>query len=123
MARTANPPGVRNPSASQGTCLPPDDIPQIQRKTNRRRSEREKAVGACPEEMLHPGWAGVLTDDELEFIIIKLRQRPGLAKKWGFRPTQGITPEAVRRVAMYGDSENVDRNRLVARPWFARRRD
>lgn len=114
---------LKDPSAARSTSVPPDDFPQIPKETNRGRHERGKVVGPCQEEMLRPGWAGTLTDDELEFIIMELRRRPGLAKRWGFRPTQGITPEAVRRVAMCGDAANLSLNRQVARPWFGKRRD
>ena len=104
---------------SLSTSLPPDDFPQIGIQTKRRRNGHEKGEA----DLLMPGWAGLLEDDELTFVLEEVRRLPSLAKRWGFKPTQAVTPEAVRRVAMYGDCENVARNRQVARPWFARRRE
>jgi len=79
--------------------------------------------GPGQEKLLVPGWGGAVSDDDVEYITRALRRRPGLARKWGFRPTQVINPEPVRRVAMDGDPDDVAKNRHLARPWFAKRRE
>jgi len=119
MTRNSSKQVEQNPSASQGTAVPLDDFPQIGIQTKRGRNGHKNGQ----VELLMPGWAGSLDDDELIYILNEVRRLPSLAKKWGFKTTQRITPESVRRVALYGDADNLAQNRQVARPWFSRRRD
>ena len=67
--------------------------------------------------ILQPGYWGQLEDAELEFIRSKLENNQDLSVAWGFRPVQkSRSPDAIRRVAMWGDPEDPTVNsRLVRR--------
>ena len=68
-------------------------------------------------QLLEPGWAGQLDDDELVYIRAELFRDRKLAARWGFRPGQKTRPdEATRRVAMDGDPDGTAHNRGLARP-------
>jgi hypothetical protein len=65
--------------------------------------------------LLEPGFAGVLTDEELEYIRGKLQQDGALRRWWGMKPSWRRVPEeAIRRVAMDGDPEEQSINRRLA---------
>jgi hypothetical protein len=67
-------------------------------------------------KLLQPGWAGALTDAELEYIQNLLLRRPQMAERWGFRPgAKTLSEQAVRRVAMWGEPDNPDLNGKLAR--------
>lgn len=67
-------------------------------------------------KLIQPGWAGALTDEELEYLQKVLTQRPQVAELWGFRPGAKTLPEqAVRRVAMWGEPNDPDLNGKLTR--------
>lgn len=67
-------------------------------------------------KLLEPGWAGVLDNDEVQFIQERLHQDDELSFWWGFRPGQKTRPEAaIRRIAVDGDPENRTANVRLAR--------
>jgi hypothetical protein len=71
--------------------------------------------------LLEPGWAGTLDDDEIQFILNKLQADSVLSYWWGFRPQTKRRPlEAIKAVAMWGSSdvrsENVRLVRLHQHP-------
>jgi hypothetical protein len=56
--------------------------------------------------LLEPGWAGILDDAELAYILSKLQADDTLSFWWGFRPGTKRRPvEAIRAVAMHGDPD------------------
>ena len=66
--------------------------------------------------LLEPGWAGQIDDDELDFIRDALFRDSKPARLWGFRPSQKTrADQAIRRVAMDGDSDRTTHNRGLAR--------
>ena len=72
--------------------------------------------GEGGKNLLEPGWAGTLDDEELVYIQEKLMADPDLSYWWGFRPGQKTRPEAaIRRVAMDGDPDHRQSNRKLAR--------
>jgi len=84
---------------------------------------RESQEGSNPLDrgpdarLLEPGWAGDLSDEELTFIQQALLKDARLSRTWGFRPSQKTRNEqAIRRVGMDGDPENIAHNRRLARP-------
>ena len=55
------------------------------------------------EELLVPGWAGVLAPYEFNYIKSELRKFPSLRRRWGFRPTaKRLSESRIRQVAMHG---------------------
>lgn len=67
-------------------------------------------------KLLQPGWAGALTDEEVDFLQRRLAEEPGIAIRWGFRPGMKTHSEqAVRRVAMYGEPDNPSWNGKLTR--------
>lgn len=59
------------------------------------------------EQLLEPGWAGELTESELDYILGKLARYKRLRNKWGFQSEDDIlSPEAIQAVAMSGDPED-----------------
>jgi hypothetical protein len=65
--------------------------------------------------LLEPGFAGALTDAELEYIRGKLQQDDALRRGWGMKPSWRRVPEeAIRRVAMDGDPGEQSINRRLA---------
>jgi hypothetical protein len=76
----------------------------------------ERYRGEPLGRLLEPGFAGSLDDDELVYIQEKLKANPDLAYWWGWRPGQKSRAEAaIRRVAMYGDSDYRAANIKLAR--------
>jgi hypothetical protein len=58
------------------------------------------------DKLYEPGWAGELTDDEVERLQQALMNDTALAYWWGFRPGMKRRAEAaIRRVAMHGSDE------------------
>lgn len=57
-------------------------------------------------KLLQPGWAGQLSDDELEFIRRELKRYPNLWQKWGYKKAlvKGVLIPAstIRRIAIHG---------------------
>ena len=73
------------------------------------------------KKLLEPGYWGYLEDEELEFIQMALENNPKLSYAWGFQPVQKTrSPDAIRRVAMWGDPENREINTKVIRASRAR---
>ena len=69
------------------------------------------------KKLLEPGWGGDIEDRELSYIKNALVGDRRFAMRWGFRPGQKTrSDEAIRRVAMEGDPEDVAQNRRLARP-------
>jgi hypothetical protein len=62
-------------------------------------------------QLLQPGYWGYLEEEEVEFIQAQLQENPDLSYAWGFQPVQKTSsPEAIRRVAMWGDPKNREVN-------------
>jgi len=51
--------------------------------------------------LLAPGWAGDLSDVELDFIKQTLKRNPELRRRWGFRTTR-ISNAMIQKVALEG---------------------
>ncbi|MBI2020091.1 hypothetical protein HYS94_01595 [Candidatus Daviesbacteria bacterium] len=61
------------------------------------------------DRLLIPGWAGELGDDELGFILQKLKENRRLRKKWGFKIDQKTFRESkIRKVAYEGIGDYTD---------------
>ena len=66
----------------------------------------ETHTGPADHRLLTPGWAGVLGDDELPYLVDQLHRDPKLAYLWGFKRRQRRYGEGpVRRVAMAGNPD------------------
>lgn len=64
---------------------------------------RKKKKSNFDENLLIPGWAGELEDDELAIILNSLRDSKRLRKKWGFKENQKVFQERkIRKIAMEG---------------------
>ena len=67
-------------------------------------------------KLLEPGYWGYLEDEELEIIQRALENNPKLSFAWGFQPVQkSRAPDAIRRVAMWGDPKDREINTKVIR--------
>ena len=67
-------------------------------------------------KLLEPGYWGSLQDEELEIIQKALENNPKLSFAWGFQPVQkSRVPDAIRRVAMWGDTKDKEINTKVIR--------
>jgi hypothetical protein len=70
----------------------------------------------CCWQLLIPGWAGSLDDEELAYILHKLQEDDALSFWWGFRPGTKRRPiEAIKAVAMHGSPEVRGNNIRLAR--------
>ena len=56
------------------------------------------------ERLLLPGWAGELSDPEVEFIQERLRLSRRLSRKWGII-NRGYSEQGIRQVALSGITE------------------
>ena len=54
--------------------------------------------------LLIPGWAGDLSDPEVEFIQERLRLSRRLSRKWGII-NRGYSEQGIRQVALSGITE------------------
>jgi len=67
-------------------------------------------------KLLEPGYWGTLEEEELEFIQSALQNNPKLSFAWGFQPVQkSRAPDAIRKVAMWGDPKDREINTKVIR--------
>ncbi len=67
-------------------------------------------------KLLEPGYWGTLEDEELGIIQKALQNNPKLSYAWGFQPVQkSRAPDAIRRVAMWGDPKDREINTKVIR--------
>jgi len=57
-------------------------------------------------KLLEPGWAGQLSDVEIEFIRRELRRSPTLWRRWGYKKAMvrgvPIPASTIRRIAIHG---------------------
>lgn len=57
-------------------------------------------------KLLEPGWAGRLSDSEIEFIQRELKRYPILWRKWGYKKAMmrgvSIPASTIRRIAIHG---------------------
>jgi hypothetical protein len=57
-------------------------------------------------KLLEPGWAGHLSDSEIEFIQRELKRYPSLWRRWGYRKAMvrgvPIPASTIRRIAIHG---------------------
>jgi hypothetical protein len=57
-------------------------------------------------KLLQPGWAGQLSNNEIEFIRRELKRHPYLWRKWGYdrAMVRGvlIPSSTIRRIAIHG---------------------
>jgi len=61
------------------------------------------------ERLLLPGWAGELSDPEVEFIQERLRLSRRLARKWGII-NRGYSEQDIRQVALSGITEQTKKD-------------
>ncbi len=67
-------------------------------------------------KLLEPGYWGSLEDEELEIIQSALQNNPKLSFAWGFQPVQkSRSPDASRRVAIWGDPKDSEIKTKVIR--------
>ncbi len=67
-------------------------------------------------KLLLPGWAGVLNEEELDYVRDALVRDRKLAQRWGFKPSMKIHDAGILRVAMDGSDENWKINAGLVRP-------
>ncbi len=67
-------------------------------------------------KLLLSGWAGVLNEEELDYVRDALVRDRKLAQRWGFKPSMKIHDAGIRRVAMDGSDENWKINVALVRP-------
>ena len=60
------------------------------------------------QRLLIPGWAGELSDPEVEFIQERLRLSRRLSRKWGII-NRGYSEQDIRQVALAGIPDNLFR--------------
>jgi hypothetical protein len=57
-------------------------------------------------KLLQPGWAGQLSDSEIEFIRRELKRHPRLWRRWGYDGAMvkgvPIPASTIRRIAIHG---------------------
>ena len=75
---------------------------------------REAPVGN-PIELLEPGNAGAIGDDQANYIRRHLKRSLTLAKWWGFSKKPRRATNAIRRVAEYGDPDDISLNRELVK--------
>ena len=61
------------------------------------------------QRLLIPGWAGGLSDPEVEFIQERLRLSRRLSRKWGII-NRGYSEQGIRQVALSGTTEQTKKN-------------
>jgi hypothetical protein len=58
------------------------------------------------KKLLEPGWAGQLSDSEIEFIQRELKRYPSLWRRWGYKKAMvrgvPIPASTIRRIAIHG---------------------
>jgi cytochrome c553 len=53
--------------------------------------------------LLEPGFAGLLSPNEFQYIKSTLKESASLKRKWGFRPSaRRLSEKHIREVAMHG---------------------
>ena len=86
------------------------------RLTRNQKQFRSSLPRKAKRKLLEPGYWGHLEDEELEFIQTSLQNNPKLSYVWGFQPVQkSRSPEAIRRVAMWGDPKDREVNTKAIR--------
>ena len=84
--------------------------------TRNQKQVRSTLSRVAKKKLLEPGYWGYLEDEELEFIQNSLQNTPKLSYAWGFQPVQkSRSPDAIRRVAMWGDPQDREFNTKVIR--------
>lgn len=79
-------------------------------KSAKRGKPRNKAMAATKtytdRRLLEPGWAGQLSDSEIEFIRRELKLHRSLWRRWGYYGAMvkgvPIPASTIRRIAIYG---------------------
>jgi len=79
-------------------------------KSANRGKTREKATAAArtyaDRRLLEPGWAGQLSDNEIEFIRRELKLHRNLWRRWGYDGAMirgvPIPASTIRRIAIHG---------------------
>ena len=61
------------------------------------------------QRLLIPGWAGELSDPEVEFIQGRLRLSRRLSRKWGII-NRGYSEQGIRQVALSGITEQTKKD-------------
>jgi hypothetical protein len=66
--------------------------------------------------LLEPGYGGSLDDEEVDYILDRLKSDDSLSYWWGWRPkAKRRAVEAIKRVAMNGDPDNRSHNVKLVR--------
>ena len=65
------------------------------------------AIKTCVDRrLLEPGWAGQLSDNEIEFIRREMKLHRGLWRRWGYDGAMirgvSIPASTIRRIAIHG---------------------
>jgi hypothetical protein len=79
-------------------------------KSADRGKSRKKAMAVAricvDRRLLEPGWAGQLSDNEIEFIRQELKRHPRLWRRWGYDGAMvkgvPIPASTIRRIAIRG---------------------
>ena len=61
------------------------------------------------QRLLIPGWAGELSDPEVEFVQERLRLSRRLSRKWGII-NRGYSEQGIRQVALSGITEQTKKD-------------
>ena len=69
--------------------------------------KNEAAVNSSwDKRLLEPGWAGHLSDSEIEFIRQEMKLQRSLWRKWGYKEAMlkgvSIPASTIRRIAIHG---------------------
>ena len=79
-------------------------------KSANRGKTRKKAMAVtkiqADRRLLEPGWAGQLSDSEIEFILRELKHHRSLWRRWGYDGAMirgvSIPTSTIRRIAIHG---------------------
>jgi len=75
-------------------------------KRGKTRKKDAVVIRIWDRRLLEPGWAGRLSDSEIEFIRRELKLHRGLWRRWGYDGAMirgvSIPASTIRRIAIHG---------------------
>ena len=75
-------------------------------KRGKARKKDTAVTSIWDKKLLEPGWAGHLSDTEIEFIRRELKLHRDLWQRWGYRGAMirgvSIPAKTIRRIAIHG---------------------
>lgn len=75
-------------------------------KRNKTRKGDTAVIRTWDRRLLEPGWAGHLSDSEIEFIQRELKLHRSLWRRWGYEEAMlrgvPIPASTIRRIAIHG---------------------